>query len=135
MRCARGDRANAPSVHQPTRLHDLTASSADVRAQFRWETINAIAYKLGGLVFIIGSILFFPKFEAYADVGACTFFAGSLIYLLVTMHDLLEVWRNWRESSPPRTGQVLDYLAALSYVWGPFCSRWAASSSCLLSVG
>jgi protein-S-isoprenylcysteine O-methyltransferase Ste14 len=70
------------------------------------------------LVFIIGSILFFPKFEAYADVGVWTFFAGSLIYLLLTVHDLLEVRQNWRESSPPRTGQVLDYLAALSYVWG-----------------
>ena len=34
------------------RMHDLTASSADLRAQFRWETINAVAYKLGGLVFI-----------------------------------------------------------------------------------
>jgi len=100
------------------RMHDLTASSADLRAQFRWETINAVAYKLGGLVFIIGSILFFPRFEAYADVGASTFFAGSLIYLLVTVHDLLEVRRNWRESAPPHTGQVLDYIAALSYVWG-----------------
>jgi len=100
------------------RLHDLTASSADIRAQFCWETINAVAYKLGGLVFIIGSILFFPAFEAYADVGAWTFFAGSLIYLLVTVHDLLEVRRNWRESSVPRTGRVLDSIAALSYVWG-----------------
>jgi len=100
------------------RLHDLTASSADIRAQFRWETINAVAYKLGGVVFIIGSILFFPAFEAYADIGAWTFFAGSLIYLLVTVHDLLEVRRNWRESSPPRAGQVLDSIAALSSVWG-----------------
>jgi hypothetical protein len=50
-------------THRP-RLHDLTASSADARAQFRWETINAVAYKLGGLVFVIGSILFFPAFDA-----------------------------------------------------------------------
>ena len=55
------------------RMHDLTASSADLRAQFRWETINAVAYKLGGLVFIIGSILFFPVFEANADLGAWAF--------------------------------------------------------------
>jgi hypothetical protein len=100
------------------RLHDLTAPSADLRAQFRWETINAVAYKLGGLVFIIGSILFFPALEAYADLGAWTFFAGSLIYLVVTVHDLLEVRRLWRESSVPDTSQVLDYIAALSYVWG-----------------
>jgi hypothetical protein len=40
------------------RLHDLTAASTDLRAQFRWETINAVAYKLGGFVFVIGSLLF-----------------------------------------------------------------------------
>jgi hypothetical protein len=104
-------------THRP-RLHDLTASSADARAKFRWETINAVAYKLGGLVLIIGSILFFPAFESYADVRAWTFFAGSLIYLLVTVHDLLEVRGNWGESSALRIGQVLDYIAALSYVLG-----------------
>ena len=70
------------------------------------------------MVFIIGSILFFPAFESYADVGAWTFFAGSLIYLLVTVHDLLEVRGNWRASSAPRIGQLLDYSAALSDVWG-----------------
>jgi hypothetical protein len=56
------------------RIHDLTRDRSDLRAQFRWETINAVVYKVGGLVFIIGSILFFPRFEAYADIGAWTFF-------------------------------------------------------------
>jgi hypothetical protein len=100
------------------RLHDLTADSSDLRAQFRWETINAVAYKLGGLVFIAGSILLFPAFEAYADIGAWTFFAGSLIYLVVTVHDLFEVRRHWRKASPPDRWQLLDYIAASSYVWG-----------------
>jgi hypothetical protein len=50
-------------VNRP-RLHDLTKGRADVRAQFRWETINAVLYKIGGIIFIIGSILFFPRFEA-----------------------------------------------------------------------
>jgi predicted membrane channel-forming protein YqfA (hemolysin III family) len=99
-------------------LHDLTAPRPDLRAQFRWETINAILYKIGGLVFIVGSILFFPAFEAYADVGAWTFFAGSLICLLVTVHDLLEERRHWRESPTRDRGQVLDHVAASSYVWG-----------------
>jgi putative effector of murein hydrolase LrgA (UPF0299 family) len=100
------------------RLHDLTAPSPDLRAHFRWETINAISYKIGGLVFIVGSVLFFPAFEAYANLGAWTFFAGSLIYLLVTVHDLLEVRRHWRESSKRDIGEVLDQVAASSYVWG-----------------
>jgi hypothetical protein len=67
------------------RLHDLTASRADLRAQFRWETINAVTYKLGGVTFVVGSILFFPRFEDYADLGAWIFFGGSLLYLLVTV--------------------------------------------------
>jgi hypothetical protein len=100
------------------RLFDLTAPSPDLRRQFRWETINAVAYKIGGLVFIVGSILFFPRFEAYADIGAWTFFAGSLIYLLVTVHDLLEVWRHARTTRERDTGQVLDAIAAWSYVLG-----------------
>jgi hypothetical protein len=105
-------------VNRP-RLHDLSGDSSDLRAQFRWETINAITYKLGGLFFVAGSIMFFPAFEAYADLGAWIFFAGSLLYLLVTVHDLLEVRRSFSHTSSARTaGQVLDYIAAASYVWG-----------------
>ena len=37
------------------RIHHLTRGRSDLQAQFRWETINAVVYKVGGLVFIIGS--------------------------------------------------------------------------------
>jgi len=100
------------------RLHDLSASRSDVRAQFRWETINAVAYKLGGVIFVIGSVLFFPRFEEYADLGALVFFGGSLIYLVVTVHDLLEVRRAWRETDRHGRALVLDLVAAYGYVWG-----------------
>jgi hypothetical protein len=66
------------------RLYDLTRDADDLESQFRWETINAILYKVGGVLFIVGSILFFPRFEAYADMGVWTFFFGSLLYLVVT---------------------------------------------------
>jgi hypothetical protein len=100
------------------RIHDLTRGRSDLRAQFRWETINAVVYKVGGLVFIIGSILFFPRFEAYADIGAWTFFVGSLLYLLVTVHDLAEVRRHWRESTVHDRSIIMEWTAASSYVWG-----------------
>ena len=100
------------------RIHDLTRGRSDLRAQFRWETINAVVYKVGGLVFIIGSILFFPRFEAYADIGAWTFFVGSLLYLVVTVHDLLEVRQHWRNSVSHDRLMVMEYIAASSYVWG-----------------
>ena len=100
------------------RLHDLTRGRADLEAQFRWETINAIFYKIGGILFVIGSILFFPRFEAYADIGAWIFFIGSLLYLIVTVHDLLEVLRHWRAVNHHDRNQILEYTAAASYVLG-----------------
>lgn len=100
------------------RLHDLTKGSQDLRSQFRWETINAILYKIGGVLFIIGSIFFFPRFEAYADLGAWVFFIGSLVYLLVTVHDLAEVRHHWRLSKSHDRDTILEYAASASYVWG-----------------
>ena len=101
-----------------SRIHNLTKDRADLRAQFRWETINAVIYKIGGLVFIVGSILFFPRFEAYADIGAWTFFGDSLLYLVVTVHDLLEVRQSWRHHRRHDRDKRLEYIAAASYVWG-----------------
>ncbi len=100
------------------RLHNLTKGSQDLRSQFRWETINAILYKIGGVLFIIGSIFFFPRFEAYADLGAWVFFVGSLVYLVVTVHDLAEVRHHWRLSKSHDRDTILEYAASASYVWG-----------------
>jgi len=100
------------------RVHALTKDRADIKGHFRWETINAVLYKIGGFVFVIGSILFFPRFEAYADFGAWTFFFGSLLYLVVTVHDLMEVRQNWRHHRHHNRAKQLEYIAAASYVWG-----------------
>lgn len=100
------------------RLHNLTKCRADLRDQFFWETINAVLYKAGGLVFVIGSILFFPAFEKYADIGAWTFLFGSLLYLVVTGHDLAEVRHYWRTSQWHGRQKTLEYVAAASYFWG-----------------
>jgi hypothetical protein len=104
-------------INRP-RLHDLNKDHEDLKAQFRWETINAVIYKVGGLVFIAGSVLFFPRFEAYADLGAWIFFGGSLLYLAVTVHDLAEVRRHWWIEKHHDRETVLEYAAAASYVWG-----------------
>ena len=58
-------------INRP-RLHSLTKGRRDLKTQFRWETINAVLYKIGGFLFIIGSILFFPRFEAYVETGIPT---------------------------------------------------------------
>lgn len=100
------------------RLHNLTKGREDLRAHFRWETINAIFYLIGGLVFIFGSILFFPMYEKYEDIGAWIFFTGSLLYLVVTVHDMTEVRHAWRTSNHHDRNEVLEYTAAASYVLG-----------------
>ncbi|MEZ5838502.1 MAG: YrhK family protein [Geminicoccaceae bacterium] len=101
------------------RMFDLLDSNPDLRDQFRWETINAILYKVGGLMFIAGSIMFFPALEKYADLGAWIFFAGSLLYLLVTGHDLVEVitYRH-RLDRPPKIWRQLEAIAAVTYFTG-----------------
>jgi len=104
-------------VNRP-RLHHLTAGRQDIRAQFRWETINAVLYKLGGVVFIIGSILFFPRFEAHADLGAWVFFGGSLLYLVVTGHDMAEVRHYHKINKNQDLKAQLEYIAASSYLVG-----------------
>ncbi|MDZ7760685.1 MAG: YrhK family protein [Desulfovermiculus sp.] len=100
------------------RLYNLTAHRDDLGKRFRWETINAVLYKLGGIVFIVGSILFFPKLHTYKDMGCWTFFLGSLLYLVVTVHDFVEVHFHWRTSGPHDSKSLLEYVAAASYVLG-----------------
>ncbi len=105
-------------VNRP-RLHDLLDRDASLKRQFLWETINAVVYKLGGAVFIFGSILFFPSMKPYADLGAWVFVAGSLLYLLVTGHDMVEVLRYARiRKGPPSIWDWLESVAAASYLIG-----------------
>jgi predicted membrane channel-forming protein YqfA (hemolysin III family) len=109
------------------RLYDLTSVRTDAHGQFRWETINAVTYKLGGLVFVAGSVLFFPQLERWADLGAWLFVLGSVMYLAVNLHDVAEVIRHRRQAArhPVRTGLAssveklkLESLAVGTYFLG-----------------
>jgi hypothetical protein len=100
------------------RLYNLTKDREDLRSQFRWETLNAVLYKLGGVLFIIGSILFFPSLNQYTDLGAWVFVVGSLLYLVVTGHDCAEVLRNWRWKRRRGPFDILELGAISSYVVG-----------------
>ena len=87
-------------------------------SHFRWENVNAFTYKLGGLLFILGSILFFPSLADYQRIGAWLFFVGSLCYLLVTAHDLFETLRYWRRHRTGTSADHIELVAALNYVSG-----------------
>lgn len=105
-------------VNRP-RLHDLIGKDPSLRDNFRWETINAVTYQVGGLLFIAGSICFFPALSAYANLGAWIFFLGSLFYLLVTGHDMAEVIRYERTcAGPPTVWDSLEFWTATTYVAG-----------------
>ncbi|MEL6267550.1 MAG: YrhK family protein [Pseudomonadota bacterium] len=105
-------------INRP-RQHDVFALDPAGRRHFRWEIVNAVVYLVGGVIFILGSVLFFPALAAYADLGAWIFVAGSLLYLVVTGHDLAEVLRSRRRlEGPPTPLQRLDAWAAVTYVAG-----------------
>lgn len=100
------------------RYHDLTKAHPELRDQFRWETINTAVYLLGGVIFIVGSVLFFPKFSKYADVGAWAFIVGSLLFLIVNIHDFAEVLRSRKINQPPTRGDGFETISTMVYLVG-----------------
>lgn len=52
------------------RLHDLIGDDPDVRTQFRCKTINAVSYKVGGILFTVGGVRFFPAISPLAELRA-----------------------------------------------------------------
>lgn len=113
--------ANRPRLYEPSE------GRRGGHVPFRWETINAVAYKLGGFIFLVGSVLFFPALSDWSNLGAWLFVIGSLLYLAVNIHDAIEVVRHRRSlrRRPERTGLnltvaklTLEMLAAGTYLAG-----------------
>lgn len=100
------------------RLHALASKAGELRVQFQWETLNAALYLIGGLLFISGSILFFPALSAYGEIGAWIFLVGSLLYLAVTGHDIAEALRHWRTQRKNNPYADLEVVAAFAYLVG-----------------
>ncbi|WP_420564550.1 YrhK family protein [Thalassobaculum sp.] len=101
------------------RVHALVRRAGNIGLHFRWETVNAAFYTLGGLIFVFGSVLFFPSLSAWENVGAGAFLAGSLLYLLVTGHDVFEVIASHRDRGRRRSvWRVLEFWAAVAYLVG-----------------
>lgn len=100
------------------RQHNLLSNEFSPKKHFNWESANAVLYLIGGLTFIAGSVFFLPKYEAFADWGSWIFFWGSLLYLIVTVHDLLESARYLRLRQKWELWNWLEFLAANVYVGG-----------------
>ncbi|MFC0269373.1 YrhK family protein [Kushneria aurantia] len=97
------------------RMYSPTSSADDRNAHSRWETFNARTYMLGGLGFILASVLFLPSLSAFHALAAWLFFAASLCYLLVTTHDLYETLRYWYHHHHLGLSGVGELVAVTSY--------------------
>jgi len=100
------------------RYSDLVSRNPDVRDHFRWESLNAAFYQIGGATFVAGSVMFFPRFHAYENAGAWLFFFGSLFYLVVVGHDVVEVQRYWRAEREQPIARRLERIASNAYLAG-----------------
>jgi hypothetical protein len=104
-------------THRP-RLTNLASSDEADTSHKAWETFSAISYKIGGLTFVAGSVFFFPALSGYLAAGDWLFFAGSVLYLAVTGHDLLEVIKYWHHHDTDTFADHVEFVAASSYVLG-----------------
>src|SRR5699024_6164329 len=104
-------------THRP-RLTNLRSSDENHPSHNRWEPYSAISHKIGGLTFVGGSLFFFPALADYLAVGDWLFCIGSVLYLLVTGHDLLEVAKYWRHHNTDTFADHIEFICAWSYVIG-----------------
>jgi len=54
------------------------------------EQIKALTYILGSVTYVIGSVFYLPILEEKVNVGAILFIIGSMMFSIVSCHDLLE---------------------------------------------
>ncbi|GEM78065.1 hypothetical protein VSU01S_03100 [Vibrio superstes NBRC 103154] len=99
-------------------MHDVVHQNPELKQQIFWESLNAIVYKAGGIIFILGSICFLPRFEEYVDIGAILFVIGSILYLIVAFHDVLEVNAFRRSNGGIGRELWLEFIASFAYLLG-----------------
>ena len=100
------------------RQHRLSSTQIKANSQFKWEAINAYVYLLGGLLFILGSVLFLPRFTQHSNLGVQIFIFGSLLYLTVTGHDFLESMCYRKNKSELSFLDQMEFIAAFVYLFG-----------------
>ncbi|MFB6319432.1 YrhK family protein [Saccharicrinis sp. FJH54] len=100
------------------RQHNIFSNAPAGSVHFSWESFNSVLYLLGGLTFVTGSIFFLPQYDQNPDTGAWIFFGGSLVYLLVTVHDLFEASAYLRSRQHASFWERIELFAAIVYVSG-----------------
>ena len=91
-----------------------------------WECFNTGTYFIGGYMFVAGSILFLPAYEEHVAIGSWIFVVASILYIVVSLHDLMEMIYFREEESVmhlptahlKRSISPVDFLAAFVYLLG-----------------
>jgi len=102
------------------RQHNLMKDYPAGHLHFAWESVNAILYLVGGLAFIVGSVFFLPIYERLANTGVWIYLFGSFLYLIVTLHDLLESMNHLRSQNPVKVMDLCEFFSAMVYTGGTF---------------
>ncbi|MCF8502210.1 MAG: hypothetical protein K9H11_17215, partial [Rhodospirillum sp.] len=76
------------------------------------KTINAVRYRGGGVTFVVGSVHFFPAWPPYQDLGGKLFVQERRLYLMVSVHDMIEVLRDNQVLTDRMEAFALEFLAA-----------------------
>jgi hypothetical protein len=90
----------------------IFGAAEKLNLQFGWEARNTLVYEAGGVMFIIGSVFFLPVYEEYVAVGSWLFFVASILYIIVSAHDCVEIFYH------PSNTPFIDAGAAASYLIG-----------------
>lgn len=59
------------------------------------EQIKAITYISGCIAYVIGSVFYLPILEDNVNIGAILFIIGSMMFSIVSFHDLIECFRKY----------------------------------------
>ncbi|MEO1019569.1 MAG: YrhK family protein [Pseudomonadota bacterium] len=100
------------------RLFHIKKAPHESDEHHRWEIIKTSIYMLGGLVYLIGSVFYFPVFTQYAQMGAWIFVCGSFLYFVAAAHDMLEVMHHHGTQNGWSLETVLERAAAAVYLAG-----------------
>lgn len=111
-----------PHLFAPSRPHTyslgINAGILSVQTSHDfWERFNAWVYLIGGVMFTIGSAFFLPQLGAEEAVGCWIFVAASVMWLIVSIHDAMELgyFVNDRLHFPALD---IDGAAAIIYISG-----------------
>lgn len=102
-------------TNRTRKFANLFSPPHELPKHFRWEKINAGCYELGGILFVIASVLYLPYYERFKTTASRTIIAASTCFLIVSLHDCLEFLTLGKDI------RRIDFIALALYILGSSC--------------